>query len=69
MSRSNKKKGERIYLSIYLWLLPGGLWPAGFLATSCRPSPLHSGCCPGGSCAEEVSQGCLILAATGAATD
>jgi hypothetical protein len=21
MSRSNKKKGERIYLSIYLWLL------------------------------------------------
>jgi hypothetical protein len=27
------------------------------------------GCCPGGSCPEEVSQACLILAATGAATD
>jgi hypothetical protein len=27
------------------------------------------GCCPGGLCPEEVSQACLILAATGAATD
>jgi hypothetical protein len=26
------------------------------------------GCCPGGLCPEEVSQACLILAATGAAT-
>ena len=69
MSRSNKKrKREFIYLFIY-GCCPGGLWPAGFLATSCRPSPLHSGCCPGGSCPEEVSQACLILAATGAATD
>jgi hypothetical protein len=26
-------------------------------------------CCPGGLCPEEVSQTCLILAATGAGTD
>ena len=69
MSRSNKKRErEFIYLFIY-GCCPGGLWPARFLATSCRPSPLHSGCCRGCLCPEEVSQACLILAATGAATN
>lgn len=43
--------------------------PAGFLATSVRPSPLQVGCCPGGSFSEEVSQAGRILAATGVATD